>query len=141
MMHSLLLAVLVQLPITDVRVHDGDTITVDVPGWPSIVGDDIGVRLLGVDTPELHARAAAVRAWAEEAKQYLATRVAAAKRVELGPPRRDKYFRLLAPLLLDGEDVAADLIRRGYAKPYNGRTKSPWRSTDVPKPQKTKGVL
>ncbi len=36
-----------------VRVYDGDTITVDIAEWPAIVGDDIGVRIRGVDTPVL----------------------------------------------------------------------------------------
>jgi len=30
-----------------------DTITVDVKGIPAVFGDDIGIRVAGVDTPEI----------------------------------------------------------------------------------------
>jgi len=35
------------------RVYDGDTITVNVPQWPDIVGEEVGIRVRGIDTPEI----------------------------------------------------------------------------------------
>ena len=36
-----------------VRVCDGDTVVVDIPEYPDVVGKDIRVRLAGVNAPEL----------------------------------------------------------------------------------------
>lgn len=35
-----------------VSVYDGDTIRVDIDHWPSIIGDNVPIRLAGLDTPE-----------------------------------------------------------------------------------------
>jgi endonuclease YncB( thermonuclease family) len=37
------------------------------------------------------------------------------------PTERDRYGRLLAHLIVNGEDVACVLIREGYAVPWAGR--------------------
>lgn len=115
----------------NVRVHDGDTITVDFPGTPEVFGKDIGVRLLGIDTPELRDPDPVVRAYAFRARDYLTARVRVAKKLEVRQPSRDKYFRMGGVLIIDGIDVQKDLLNQGYAKPYDGGTKSPWTEADV----------
>ena len=42
------------------RNYDGDIITVDSPDWPDIVGDNIGIRIAGIDTPELRGTSGAL---------------------------------------------------------------------------------
>ena len=39
-----------------VRNYDGDTITFDIDGLHSIVGKNISVRVLGIDTPEIRGK-------------------------------------------------------------------------------------
>jgi len=51
-----------------VSVYDGDTFTVNIKSWPKIVGDHIGIRVNGIDTPELKGSSAKVKAAAEKAK-------------------------------------------------------------------------
>jgi hypothetical protein len=38
----------------------------------------------------------------------------------------DKYFRILARVMVDGNDLGAELIKYGLAKPYGGETKPVW---------------
>jgi endonuclease YncB( thermonuclease family) len=111
------------------HVHDGDTITVIVPGWPAIVSP-IQVRLYGIDTAELRDPRPEVRALAELARGWLEGCLRPGDAVTLRNVRRDKYFRLLGEItaMVDGEqrDVASELVRRGLARPYDGQGPKPW---------------
>lgn len=95
------------------RVVDGDTLHVDVRGR------DVTVRLLGIDTPELHPEECGARR-ATEVLESLAD----GRRVRLiGDPTqdaRDRYGRKLAYVVLrgSGEDVGEVLVRRGWARVY-----------------------
>ena len=92
-----------------VRVCDGDTVVVDIPEYPDIIGKSIRVRLAGVDAPELHHRDPAIRQSAQAARQALTTLLPAGTPVTLTQLKRDKYFRLDAVVLVDGCDAAAVL--------------------------------
>ena len=128
--HLLLLRVRGNITVTNVRVYDGDTIKVDVEGWPDVVGKNIGVRIAGIDAPEMHDKDDRVRAWAIAARNHLNAEMIG-RRVELASIRRDKYFRILAQVLVNGRDVATDMLQHRYAKPYAGGTKTPWLASDV----------
>ncbi|QAZ67331.1 thermonuclease family protein [Solidesulfovibrio carbinolicus] len=90
-----------------VRVCDGDTVVVDIPEYPPIIGQAIRVRLAGVNAPELRDRDPAVRQAAEEARQAMAAQLPPGTAVTLARIRRDKYFRLNAVVLVAGRDAAA----------------------------------
>lgn len=107
-----------------VRVHDGDTIIIEVPTWPSIIGDQIEVRLYGFDAPEIHDTRPAILATAQKAKARMAELCAAG--VTLTDIMRDKYFRLLANIEAGGQDVGQQLAREGLVKPYTGEGPKPW---------------
>ena len=92
-----------------VRVCDGDTVVVDIPEYPDIIGKSIRVRLAGVDAPELRHRDPVVRHAAEAAREALAALLPAGTAVTLTQLKRDKYFRLDAVVLVDGRDAAAVL--------------------------------
>lgn len=109
-----------------VEVHDGDTLFVDVPEWPPIIGDRIGVRILGIDTPELHDKRPAVRAKAIHARNVVESIVSKGQKVVLKDVSRDKYFRVDAKLIVDGKDVGELLLKRKLAHPYDGGTKIEW---------------
>jgi micrococcal nuclease len=106
--------------VTVVAIYDGDTFTVDVAGWPPIIGQRVQVRVAGVDTPEMTAKDPATKARAQAAKQRLVGLLRSAKVVSLHAMRRDKYFRILAVVRADGVDVAGVLIKEGLGKPYQG---------------------
>jgi micrococcal nuclease len=95
-----------------VRVIDGDTIRVALPG-----GEE-PVRYIGVDTPESVRPGTPVECFARRAGAFNARlvegeRVRLVRDVEL----RDRYGRRLAYVYRarDGLFVNAELVRRGYA--------------------------
>jgi micrococcal nuclease len=110
---------------TVVSVYDGDTITVDIPGYPAIVGDNISVRVYGIDTPEMKGGTVETRGLAQAAKKTL-IRLIGAGPVELREMGRDKYFRIDAEVWANGVNVGEYLINHGLAKKYDGGTKDAW---------------
>lgn len=102
------------------RVVDGDTVILD--------GGE-RVRLVGVDTPELHRQGTPVQYFAREASAFT-RRLVAGKRVRLDhdQERKDKYGRTLGYLWLeDGTFVNFEIVRRGYGFAY---TRHPFRYLD-----------
>ena len=90
------------------RHTDGDTL------WLSGIGK---VRLIGVDTPEVHG---GVECYGRAASAFVERLLPLGARVRytLGAERRDRYGRALAYLYTDdGRFVNLMLVRRGYAQP------------------------
>lgn len=105
------------------KVVDGDTLVVDIPDYPPLVGRAIGVRVAGCDTPEKRDKRPEMQQLARTAQhrtQQLATPGAT---IMLRNLRRDKYFRILADVETEKGDLARILIDEGLALPYNGGTK------------------
>ncbi len=105
---------------TCVRVIDGDTVMLD--------GHE-RVRLIGVDTPELHREGTPVQYFARQASAHT-NRLVAGRRVRLDfdQERRDRYGRTLGYLWLeDGTFVNLEIVRRGYGFAY---TRHPFRYLD-----------
>ncbi len=109
-----------------VRVYDGDTITVDVAEWPAIVGDDIGVRIRGVDTPELRGKCEEEKVAARSAREFTRAMVVNAETVVLSNIERGKYFRIVADVYADGVSVSDSLIERGLGREYDGGSRKGW---------------
>ena len=43
--------------VSEVRsVYDGDTFKASIDSWPPIIGKSIGIRVAGIDTPEMRGR-------------------------------------------------------------------------------------
>lgn len=114
-----------------VNVYDGDTFHVNIKGWPEVCGKNIGVRILGIDTPEMHDKDPAVKATAIKAKAYARQLLEGAKEIRLTNLKRDKYFRLLANVKLDGHDFSKLMLDSGLAKQYDGGTKDEWTEDDI----------
>lgn len=97
------------------RVIDGDTIEVKD-------GDEkVKVRLLGIDTPEIHSRDKKEECLGNEAALYtrsLLSEKTIILEYDKDVERRDIYGRLLAYVLLDGENINKRLIVLGYASEY-----------------------
>lgn len=114
------------LDVTVLRVYDGDTLFVDIPNVPEVFGKNIGVRIAGVDAPEIRGRCESERRAAAEARDFVESSVREAARVDLTNVRRDKYFRILADVVADGVNISEALLARGYAYAYDGGTKASW---------------
>ena len=101
-----------------VEVYDGDTFKIDLPSQHPLFGDDISIRVLGIDTPELKGSSDEVKALAYKAKNRTQELLSDAKTIELKNPQRDKYFRILAEVWLVvglfGEWLTCDRVAREY---------------------------
>ena len=107
-------------------VYDGDTFTAAITTYPAIVGDKIDIRVSGIDTPEIKGESESERTLAQKAKAETNNMLTSGKIVELRNMRRDKYFRILAEVYIDGESLSQTLINKGLAVPYEGGTKVSW---------------
>jgi len=112
-----------------VSIYDGDTFKIDIYDWPEIIGEDISIRIKGIDTPEIRGTDGYEKEMAIAAKEHLAKMISSG-RVCLFDLERDKYFRILAQVKVNNEDVAERLISLGLAKRYMGGTKPFWTESD-----------
>ena len=104
-------------------IYDGDTFRANIPGYPPIVGQRMGIRINGVDTPEMRGKCEQERLLARKAKQYTVTKLRNAKTIELLNMQRGKYFRIVADVYADGQSVGEGLVREGLAVVYDGGKK------------------
>ena len=114
-----------------IRVYDGDSFFVNIYQWPKILGENLGVRINGIDTPELRGSAPPIKEAGLKAKKFVEFYLAASNTIILKNIQRGKYFRVIADVDCDGEDLGKLLINAGLAKPYDGGTKNIWTIEDV----------
>lgn len=108
---------------TVIKVRDGDTFIINIPNIPDVFGNNIAVRIRGIDTPELNDSREEIRKISIRAKEELEILLFSGGKVILYNLGRDKYFRLLASVKVGNVDVAEYLIKKGLAKEYDGGKK------------------
>ena len=108
-----------------VEVYDGDTFKVNLPQQVPIFGDELSIRLAGVDTPEMRGTSDKVKALAMQARELTETALKGADKIELRNPQRGKYFRIVSEVWIDGESLAEILKAKGLAKDYDGEGARP----------------
>ena len=91
-------------------VVDGDSVRVR----PLQGGKPVSVRLEGIDAPEICQRGG------DTARDALTRRVLG-RQVVIEGENRDDYGRLLARIMLDGDDVGARMVKDGHAWSYRYR--------------------
>ena len=104
-------------------IYDGDTFRANIPDYPPIIGQHMGIRINGVDTPEMRGKCEQEKLLARKAKQYTVTKLRSAKTIELYNMQRGKYFRIVADVYADGQSVGEGLVREGLAVVYDGGKK------------------
>ncbi len=109
-----------------VKVYDGDTITVNLPGLPAVFGHHLSVRLRGIDAPELKGQCANEKTQALVARGAMKAMLQRAAFIELRNVSRDKYFRIDATIFVDGRDLNAYMVAQGFARPYDGGARQGW---------------
>jgi endonuclease YncB( thermonuclease family) len=107
---------------TPVIVRDGDTIVVN----------DVAYRLKGVNTPEIRGKCKRGKEFemklAREAKDYLVMLLLSGD-VHLYEDGSDKYGRVLADVVVNGENVGDRLIKEGLGRKWTqkwDRKPEPW---------------
>jgi endonuclease YncB( thermonuclease family) len=108
-----------------VDVYDGDTFKIDLPRMHPLFGDDLSIRLFGVDTPEMRGTSDEVKALAMQAQQLTEKALKGASKIALKNPQRGKYFRVVCEVWIDGESLAEMLKAKGLAKDYDGEGARP----------------
>ncbi|WP_432633364.1 thermonuclease family protein [Brachyspira sp.] len=108
-----------------IRVYDGDTFFVNIPYLHWLIGSNISVRIRGIDTAEIRGGTAETKALAQKSKDAL-IKLFENRTITLYNLNRDKYFRILADVKADNIEVKEYMIKNGFAKEYDGGTKSSW---------------
>ena len=103
--------------------YDADTITFDIPGVHPLLGEKISVSVNGVDAPEMKGANQCEKDSARIARNLVENVLKKAQRIDLTGIERDKYFRILADVVVDGQNVKDILFRNGLAYEYHGGTK------------------
>jgi micrococcal nuclease len=110
--------------------YDGDTLFIKCPGNGFVCDKKLGIRVKGVDTPELgKAQCDYEKALAQKAKQFSVAAVRGANEIQLVVNTRevyDRYKRLLAYVVLDGNDLGNSLISNGLGRQYGGGKRAGW---------------
>jgi endonuclease YncB( thermonuclease family) len=106
-----------------VRVHDGDTVIVDVRSWPKIFRP-FPFRLFGYDAPELGDVRPEIAKVALAARDRLTQLLAGKCTFRLRC--LDKYPRIDADFVSHGADVGQVLLTEGLVRVYTGIGPKPW---------------
>ena len=106
-----------------VKNYDADTITVDIPNVHPLIGYHISVRVRHIDTPEIKGKLPCEKEAARTAKRIVENQLKNAKRIDLENVDKDKYFRILADVVIDGKPLKDILLKNNLAYQYEGGTK------------------
>jgi endonuclease YncB( thermonuclease family) len=82
-------------------------------------GDDIGVRLSGIDAPEIAGKCSKEKALALVTRDFLLGQLAGAS-VMLQQIFRDKFFRIEATVIANGVNINQLMVKNGFAALYTG---------------------
>lgn len=121
------------LDIMDIeKVYDGDTIYVNLDGLPRVFGEDLGIRLRGIDTPEMRSRCDTDEAKARErflaslAQVALEEKVFQSDVISIRNVSRGSFFRVVGDVYLDDVNVQNWLVEKGYAILESDATPGYW---------------
>ena len=106
----------------DLYCYDGDTCYVTIDGTKT------KVRLLELDTPEISKpKCDAELQLGLKARDYLNDLIDNATTIEFKTDYTEDYFgRILAYLIVDGEDVSAKIVSNGLGVVYDRNNKQDW---------------
>ena len=100
-----------------IRAIDGDSFEAEIIQGGKTY--EIGIRVHGIDCPEMRGQCDYERKLARKAADFTADMLKA-ELIELNVIDVDAYDRLLCDVICDGESLASALINAGLAKTYEG---------------------
>tara|TARA_B100001146_G_scaffold220864_1_gene230218 strand:+ start:180 stop:563 length:384 start_codon:yes stop_codon:yes gene_type:complete len=103
-----------------VRNYDGDTMTVNIPGVHPLFGNEIGIRVRGIDTLEIRIKYPFEKQKVKETKTLIEGILNRANKITLHDIEREKYFRIVASVIVDGQNLSDLLLAKKLAVPYDG---------------------
>jgi len=104
--------------------YDGDTCRFDISGVHPLIGDNMPVRLRGIDTPEIKGKCDAEKRKAIEARNLLRNLLKEAQKIDLVEVSKGKYFRFVALIEADGVDTSKVILDTKLGVPYDGEKKT-----------------
>lgn len=120
--------------------YDADTITFNIPHVHPLIGEKISVRVFGVDAPEIKGKNNCEKKKSKEAKLFVENLLKKAQKIDLVNVKRDKYFRILAEVMIDGKSLGSYLKESHMVNAYFGKKKeeTDWCAVDFnPKKPRT----
>lgn len=114
-------------PATVDYIFDGDTFAAYV-NLEDDIQISVRVRLINVDTPEIHGECESETRRAARAKERLAELIPVGSRVELSGIKDDKYLGRIDAYVrtADGRDVGTVLISEKLGRAYSGGHRAGW---------------
>jgi len=106
-----------------IRNYDGDTITVKIPGLHPLFGQEISVRIAGVDTPEIRTKNKCEKNKALQAKRVVGGALSEAHFIQIKNVERGKYFRIVGDVIVNGKSMKDLLLAKKLAYLYDGGRK------------------
>ncbi len=103
-------------------VYDGDTFRVYLACNYHVFCKSIPIRVRGVDCPEIKGGSAETKELAKQAKAFTKNFLKGGK-ILLRNCGRDKYFRLLCDVEVNGQSLGEEILKAGHVIPYEGGTK------------------
>lgn len=103
--------------------YDGDTITFNIPNIHPLFGEHISARVKGIDTAEIRTKNLCEKQAGRTAQRLVENLLKGARRIDLVHVARDKYFRILADVEIDGKNLKDVLIKNKLAYLYDGGAK------------------
>jgi endonuclease YncB( thermonuclease family) len=103
-----------------VRNYDGDTMTVNIPGVHPLFGNEIGIRVRGIDTLEIRVKYPFEKQKVKETKTLIEGILNHANKITLHDIEREKYFRIVASVIVDGQNLSDLLLAKKLVVPYDG---------------------
>lgn len=107
-------------------IYDGDTFKVTLKDIPAIFGEKLSIRVANIDTPELKGKCEQEKELARKAKQFTLERLRQSKSILLKNLERGKYFRVIAEVYVDGQNLGEELLKEGLAVKYDGGKRKNW---------------
>lgn len=104
-------------------VYDGDTFKINLNCSMRVFCEKVPVRVRGIDCPEIKGKTEREKRLAQKAKAFTKDFLLRGE-VNLSNCGRDKYFRLLCDVDVNGQNLAQELLKRKLAYRYDGGTKS-----------------
>ncbi len=109
-----------------ISVYDGDTFRVNIDSLPPIIGQNIAIRVNGIDTPEIRGKCKKEKELAINARDFVRNLLLKAKVIKLTNIARGKYFRIVANVLIDGDSLEKQVLNKKLAYVYDGGKKLGW---------------
>jgi micrococcal nuclease len=98
-------------------VYDGDTFRAYLPNFKK----DQRIRVRGVDTPEIKGGCGAEIRAAVKARDFVRELLKSANKIVLTNVGKDRYDRVLANVIVDGQDLAQTLINKNLGRKWQGK--------------------